>query len=276
MPFMHKLSFLRPSLLVIVVVTVAALGLSGCSGSADNPSSAGNGSASAPGDTQGGNASGGGDQSASASPAAPPPAATLSHSATWSFTNSQHYTYDMTLSLGELIKGSAAAGVAHPNGPKFVVGANCPVDSATSAVIPGSMTVTATTVEFATPISAGFLLTKEGPGDIKLHDGKISIDVDYGQCFAQNSDNFALIGGVGVTWQTPFTKGQSGRMDFFIVIHNYYSPATPNGDTAYLGEEVVVPDLAGSNTSQAESDKMYRPIANSVKGIALSGQVLSN
>jgi hypothetical protein len=206
----------------------------------------------------------------------PSPAPASSHSATWSFSNSQNYTYDMTLSLGELIKGSAAAGVAHPDEPKFVVGANCPIDAVTDAVIPGSMTVTATTVGFATPISARFRLTDGGSDLNSRFDGKISVDVDYGQCFALNSENYSLTGGVGVTWQTPFTKGESGRMNFFIIIHDYYSPANPNGDTGYLSGEEVVPDLGGTNTSQAEIDKIYRPIANSVQGITLSGQVVPN
>ena len=205
---------------------------------------------------------------------APPPAASLTHSTTWSYSNSQSYTFDMTISLGDPIAGAEAVGLEHPNRAGYIAGANCSFDPSTSAVIPGSMTVTATTAGFATPISARFLLlatTGLGSRD----DGRMNADVDYGECDYLGSSNFSLIGGVGAKWEEPMEQGVSGRMDFFLIINDYYGPATPDGDTAWLDGEAIVPDIGGSNTSNEEILLLYRPIPSSVAGISLTGRLLT-
>jgi hypothetical protein len=205
-------------------------------------------------------------------------AGALTHVATWSYANPQKYTFTMKVSLGGLIRGSEASGVRHPLSTSgFTAGANCSIDPSTDAVIPGSLLVTATTQGFDTPISTRFTFNpvNRNPAGrpISREDGRISVDMSYGKCEGLSTINIG-VAGAGVKWPTPMKTGQRGRADFFLVLHDYYSPTAPQGDTAWLDNVALQPMWGGSNVTEADRLKIYQPDISATKGLTLSGRTV--
>lgn len=130
--------------------------------------------------------------------------------------------------LGDL---SPADRFAAPNGYESLAGA-CEVDGKRDALIPGVLIVEDTTERFPIELNTGMVI--EWP--FQAGYSKLGPEADIAQAFSSGS-SCAPFGGVETKAEVTFnlTDGETGRHKFLIVVHNYYSPGHPQGDTESLG-----------------------------------------
>ena len=84
---------------------------------------------------------------------------------------------------------------------------------------------------------------------------------------------------ITVKWEKPLSPGDSISHRFVIVIKDYYSPATPEGDSAYLEAVGLRPMMGGDMSDQANvysepKDELDGRYSRTV--LSLSGQVVTN
>ncbi|MGO4858927.1 hypothetical protein [Arthrobacter sp. 2MCAF14] len=224
---------------------------------------------------------------------------TLRYTATWSLKNANGFTYDLSIDVASPVPIPTSGKLAHPLDANFEFGLKCTADPKRDVLIPGAAFVTATTDKFDTPINAQMILNRgAGPtitsGNKQLPyggsgvapadgDDRIAVERSYNDgvvCSTFSSTNgvgYGQEGGFGVQWEKPFQRGQHGRFEFFIVIKNYYSPATPNGDAALLDWMVIRPMQAGD---AKDPSSIYHDIEGngsasiSPRGLTLKGTII--
>lgn len=129
---------------------------------------------------------------------------------------------------------SAAGDFQTPRG--FAGLANtCDVDYQRDAFLPGKLTVENTTKRFPIEITSGIMigvapyLPGEGPKEELVAD--VAQDFSTGQSCEANAA-FASV-------EFELSSGETGRHSFLIVVHEYYSPAYPQGRKSALNERRV-------------------------------------
>jgi hypothetical protein len=130
--------------------------------------------------------------------------------------------------------------------------ASCAVDGTRDAAVPISVEVTNTTKGFATPIQ--FNMTADASaysgastvsieGDLQLSDGTYC----DGPQTRSDGDVYSVI------WNDPVAQDGTVRGDFFLIIHDFYSPNDPGGDLSLLDSVELVPTFgfgpSGSETT---------------------------
>lgn len=234
------------------------------------------------------------------SPPQAPPAPTLSHSATWSLSNELGYTYDLTLSLGEPTS-RGQSGVSHPKAASNRLGSICGFDGNSDAAIPAEIAVTATTPGEATTPGAALIIASDyaigrfGPPDPSepplaayngvgitpyADDDRVSVEQFYsdgGHCWAFSSTNswgYGQAGGFAYGWSSPVATGDIVKGQFFIIVHNYYTPAMPQGDPDLLGYIALRPMLFGQvGSPEAYTQKVDDlPLTLGTPGLTLLGE----
>jgi len=192
--------------LIVVVAIVVALSSGGGSG---NTQSSGSNSSS--------------DTSSTDTPTSvdttPVTAAGLSQPVgTWTVkgTYSGGYTATTTLQLGA---------PARSGGSELTGG--CSFDPQTDGVVAGRLQIVNTTTNFS--ISPTVKLTPS----FNHHRGELTLVGDYRTSSGPNCDKPSFPGDAlfGVSWQS-VAPGQTVTTDFYLILRNYFSPNTPNGDSA--------------------------------------------
>jgi hypothetical protein len=297
---------ITPIYATFTAVVIATL-LSGCGGPSAEPASAPVGGATQTATDAAAEAAAAAQAAAAAEDAkkaetaAAAKAAVPAHSNSWNFVNGSKYTYTLTINLWE---PSAAPSAAHPANPALSVGSVCGFDPATDIAIPAEFVTEATTAGFPTLVSVSALFVNaetggsNGRGSLGAstaytgsgakpadHDNRLSVEQWFGtesqpQCRIYSSTNMWGGGGAssfGASWSVPFQQGQTGKHDFFVIVKNYLSPATPDGDAALLNWITLRPMFSGGDVGKTETyvdaDSAYVGIYSSV-GITLSGTVL--
>jgi hypothetical protein len=137
-------------------------------------------------------------------------------------------TAQQRFGLGEL---SPADRFAAPNGFSALTNA-CEVDSRRDALIPGVLIVKDTTERFPIELNTGVIIERP------FQAGYTSVgpETDIAQAFS-SGPSCAPFNDPSTNAEVTFnlTEEETGRHKFLIVVHNYYSPGHPQGDTESLG-----------------------------------------
>jgi hypothetical protein len=217
---------------------------------------------------------------------------------TWHFENATKYTFNLTIQMWAPIVGKSQA--IHPADRSFALTSVCPYDPTLDVAIPVEWQATATTKGFSVPLSADAIFSSDisTPGysgssvaspayagkGVAPFDGDSRVDV-YQQfssgpkCSKFSSNNIWGYGhsdGFGVSWDSVAVEGTSASQLFFVIVHNYFSPATPNGDPALLNWITLRPIFTGGNLGASgtfvDADGASLGVYSN-KGISLAGTV---
>lgn len=173
------------------------------------------------------------------------------YSTSWNFANNSGYTYTVTAYLWEPIK-SAKIGVQHPADYEDTLSSDSDFDPAKDLVIPGKFRVQNTTSNYSTKIDASAILKNSSniSGGEAIYNGagtpptnmddRITIEEFFtsgpSNKSCSSNNGFDGMGGTrdfGAQWED-MASGSYGSHTFFIIVHDYYSPATPEGDPQLL------------------------------------------
>lgn len=147
---------------------------------------------------------------------------------TWSTASELGYTTDVVLDYWPLRR----TGVVHPADSGFRLGSACGFDPDVDVWIPARIEITNTTSGFANRSNVAFQL------QVPPSASPIVIDVESNfsngtSCVTSPS---IVTGGASVD----LDEGAGAVSSFFIVLHDYYSPAHPDGDTVSLEHIEIV------------------------------------
>lgn len=185
----------------------------------------------------------------------------------WSFSNQKGYSYNLRLAVGTPLGYSAesadAYGLIYQDGTEILIGSACDIDPETDGIIPLRRTATATTDGYDTVISTGFSLRmspQEYGDDDTLpseDDNRIRVESYFSngpKCDWFSSDNRV---GQGDSFFESISRSALSKSEEMIsyssiIIKDYFTPATPEGDTALLDAIMVTPVAAGLSSEPAE------------------------
>ncbi|HEU0206930.1 MAG TPA: hypothetical protein VFQ74_09610 [Pseudolysinimonas sp.] len=192
-------------------------------------------------------------------PTTPPPP--VVPGASWTFANQSGYSYRMSFIVGTPVR--YRKNETHPASSTAVYGSACSIDAATDLVIPVTWSATATTSGYKTRIAMRALISKTdiaytGAG-IAPFDGenRVLIEQYFSSgpvCDTESSTNIWGYGhsdGFGVQFTDPIAEGGRAQAAFTIIVKNYFTPATPQGDTALLDWISIRPLFGGDNSDAA-------------------------
>lgn len=183
--------------------------------------------------------------------------------ATWKLRNQAGYSYDMTIALADKVRVPTDQPLTHRLDRDLVLGTGCVAEPQFDIVIPGYMSAKATTVGFDTVVRmrAGFSASgysansREYSGrGVPPSSDDYRIQVEQNFSSGPNCEGFATRGdntGFGVQWETPASSGTVLTSEFFIIVKDYFSPATPNGDYWLLDWIVISPQSGGDYDDQS-------------------------
>jgi hypothetical protein len=167
----------------------------------------------------------------------------------YNFTESESggYSFAGVLSLGapeKFVRGLSEDG--------FTAGTACSINQNVDAVIPGQLTVTNTTPDF-----------NSYPGvALRWDDTTMSVEANFSGG-AQCEDNQSL----SADSTTADAPGQGFTLDFFVVLHNYYSPDNPNGDLASIAQvQLQITPTTDSDTGNSINPQTLSGPKASVSG----------
>jgi hypothetical protein len=209
----------------------------------------------------------------------------VNHSNSWYFANKSGYTYTFTIKIWEPILDAESGVSVHPANTDSVLGGACEFDPVTDLAIPGQYAVEYTTEKFSSDNIEVYMLflndlstgPYSGPGVPPAQgDNRLSVEQFY--LDGPICENYSSTGwgpsNFGGKWADySFSYGQIGAAGFFIIVHDYFSPVTPNGDTALLDWIIIRPMainvIDGFKDTDDRSSFPY-----SYVGMTLSGKVV--
>jgi hypothetical protein len=117
--------------------------------------------------------------------------------------------------------------------------AACTANAETDAVIPISFSIRNTTADFSSALGVRFTEAANGSGRVLEGDMQYS---DGARCLGSNSATPEL-GLIDIVWKTPIRAGFSADSDAYLVVHNYFAPSHPDGDSRLLSSIELQPVL---------------------------------
>jgi hypothetical protein len=151
--------------------------------------------------------------------------------------DSNGYSSRVTLSVDQPVKVSAAA--SSSVGRKV---AACPVDPNTDALVPVEVQVANTTASFPSVLGMNLVVDSTGLD--------VATDIRYASgptCNTPGSSSSDQV--FGLEYDESIAPGAAASTVFFLVLHGYYSPNLPSGDTARYDALVLRPTLTFGDTS---------------------------
>jgi len=192
----------------------------------------------------------------------------------WNFANQSGYSYRMSFTVGA--PGRFHKDETHPASSAARYGSACSIDAATDLVIPVTWSATATTSGYKTRIAMRALIQQTGVAytgaGIAPYDGddRVLIEQYFTSgpvCNTESSTNIWGYGhsdGFGVQFNDPIAEGDRAQAAFTVIIKNYFTPATPQGDTALLDWISIRPLFGGDNSDAAN---VYHDTGDTYLGI---------
>lgn len=182
---------------------------------------------------------------------------------TWTMSDSQGYGFTASLAV-DAPTTSASGTIGNTltdDGYSFELGDACGFDPAVDVAVPVKMTVTATTQGFDTDISA--LITIAQSGRVSTpHEVVVEAYFTEGpECKTPTYGSTILD---GVHWAEPMATGASGGHQFYVIIRQWKTPATPNGDVAFL-DNVSMRVSGGQGSTYGTSSNQLLFLSNRVK-----------
>jgi hypothetical protein len=150
--------------------------------------------------------------------------------------------------------------------PAFYVGSTCGFNSETDAVIPLTLTATNTTSGYAVPITSAFAVHTTGAAPETVTIDVVGGYTDGNTCIS--SDNYRTNWVTPNTlWNDPVEPQAQGTGLFFVVLHNYYSPRYPSGNSGDLSRFVIE-----GSTQISEADPVISVVSDAA--FTLSGDAV--
>lgn len=178
------------------------------------------------------------------------------------YTNDQGYSYSVTVKIWDPIQNAKVGKTTHPDYSANVLQSSS-FNASTDLVVPAAFVIQNTTKQFSIPVSIAADMTEISASDERVHTYP---DVTVEQFFSNPEDtNIPSSPVFSVQWNNPLTPNQTAKQDFFVIIHNYYTPKTPQGDTTLLDRIGIHPVII-SQINQGYKADDWR------KGIFLSGK----
>ena len=198
----------------------------------------------------------------------PPPTPTISASTplgstTWTLTSPSGHTEKLTVSVSEPVTGTQLDGVAIGGGlfesPTYLSDV-CSIDTARDAVVPVHIEATNTTSGVGTalsyaltavPYSTGYYVAPTTLNSI----ARFAVAATYAD--HQNACDSLVDSGANGYWNATYAQGESGSKDVYIVIHDYVTPSTPQGDSQVLHLVRLIPFASTSDSDT--NGEFYQP-----------------
>jgi hypothetical protein len=179
--------------------------------------------------------------------------ANLKSVATVKINNSDGYTATITLSRGSIRKAKPLM-----NG-SVSLGSACQVDMQTDGIEPFILTLTNTTTGYSDSPSAEIDAQAPAPigalpvsAEVGYSSGAQCINFVSGASSEDNNDSSANQF-MTVSANSPLAPGASTTVSGFLIAHNYYSPANPDGNPSSLQNIILTiePQYGGDNWNDA-------------------------
>lgn len=181
---------------------------------------------------------------------------------TWTMSDPQGYGFTATLDIGApTTTYSGSTGSLTESGISYELGDACGFDPAVDIAVPVTLRVTATTQGFDTDVSALVTVTQSGrvatPHEIVVEgyfsDGPACQTPTYGSTILN-----------GVHWNEPLETGASATHTFMVIIREWKTPATPNGDSAFF-DNVSMRVSGGQSSTYGTSSSQQLFLSGRVK-----------
>lgn len=202
----------------------------------------------------------------------------------WQYSNELGYSYDMEIAVGAPLNDVSSLTA---DDDLTQVGSVCAsdYDPTTDVIIPVRWTATATTSGYDTTIAMRMqieLAPSEYTGSAvapQTGDERIEAERYFSSgnsCEAMSSTgNGGLYGtDISVEWSEPLSEGQTVTDYFDLIVKDYYTPAAPDGDAAFLDAVAMRPSVGGDRSDlQSEYNGDGRGIwaGDSLHGVTLAG-----
>lgn len=204
----------------------------------------------------------------------------------WNFSNALGYSYDMKIAVGDPLRD--VNGKSSPGNGAYTIGSACDIDPKTDVVIPVRWIMTATTSGYDTPITVRAALRPTETGYTgagvtpKRTDSRVRIEQYFSSgpdCNSSGSEGWYGEGSWSVKWDEPTSEGESRISYFLIIIKDYYTPATPDGDTSLLSAIAITPlpggDISDQSNVYKTPDTSGMLITGDKTGCDLTGQAVA-
>lgn len=195
-------------------------------------------------------------------------------STTWTLESTEGYTETVEVSVSEPVTGQELDGVAIGgnafDSPMYLSDV-CSVDATKDAVIPVHVVVTNTTSGFDTYMSYGITATfnnsvsYQAPTSLST-DERFEVANTYKDGDSACTPLFST--GVNAFWSSTFTNGENTQDTFYVIVHDYRTPAVPDGDSQVLALVHLVPM---NSTADAENETDYYTAQTPTSTLALNG-----
>jgi hypothetical protein len=163
---------------------------------------------------------------------------------TWVFTTADGYSYTAAVEVDEATTTFTTQVRNGETTQTLSLGDACSFDPATDIAVPVTARMTATTQGFDTTTNTTFSVSINGRPAI-AHE--ITVETYFANGVACQTPSY----GSSISWNTvsmdALATGSSSTHTFAVIIHDWRTPATPNGDSAFL--DAVVIRLSGSYSS---------------------------
>ena len=163
---------------------------------------------------------------------------------TWAFTTADGYSYTAAVEVDEATTTFSTQVRNGETTQTLNLGDACSFDPATDIAVPVTARMTATTQGFDTTTNTTFSVSINGRPAI-AHE--ITVETYFANGVACQTPSY----GSSISWNTvsleALATGSSSTHTFAVIIHDWRTPATPNGDSAFL--DAVVIRLSGSYSS---------------------------
>lgn len=154
----------------------------------------------------------------------------------WTYTNGYGYTVDGRFSFGQPIAIDEQAPDVRWPGSQASAGDICSLTAERDAVIPISVQLTNKSDEFA--VGAAFTLAFGGRSSFSDPTLELAQDFsDEDECSAASYDFNG--GGWGVQFSELLEAGDYATTNAYLIIHDFYTPDYPNGNTSWLSSLVA-------------------------------------
>lgn len=150
--------------------------------------------------------------------------------------------------------------------PVFTIGSTCGFNPDTDALVPLTLIVKNDTADDSVQLLSSFTISPYGTAET------VSIDVaadfaDGVECISGSDESPNTIS-VSTVWDFPADPGERASGAFFVVLHDYYSPSFPSGNSG---------DLEHYRISGVEYRHLYDPVVTltNLVDVTLSGTVVN-
>lgn len=187
----------------------------------------------------------------------------------WSLKSASGYSEQVAVSVGALITGAQLQEVSvdyastdDPAGGTVLLSDVCTIDPDSDVAIPVTVTATSTTADFQAYLSYGvravdvpdpdYVAPTSLGGDTRFEAASVYSDGDT-ECNSLTTE------GANTVWRTPVDEGRTITDIFYVVVHDYRTPAAPGGDASVLGQVRLIPSSSSASSADDNTRELYAP-----------------